>query len=488
MFLATSAQGATGGHAVTDPTTGVDFESIEFDTLESVAEAVTAANDAFVEWRMVSPWERGALLQAFATRLRAAASEISSIMVREGGKPVVEALFEVEATAATFDYYAGLARSRGGRIAPAMSPGSTSMVVREPIGVVGAILPWNFPLLLWAWKAAPALAAGNCVVAKPSMETPLSLRAAAALLELPDGVHSVVQGDGDVGRALTAHPGIGKIAFTGSTAVGKSILAVCAADARRCSVEMSGHDAAIVWDDVDLDTAVEAILFAAFSNAGQVCTSAERIYVRDTIFDEFRDRLIARVRALTIGDPGEMTTQVGPLVSLAHRERVAKWIEKARAAGAVIHVGGHPVEGPGAYFEPTVLTGLSHEALNGLGEIFGPIAPLVPISTFQEGIDRANDNRFGLSANVLVANLGLAMKAARELRVGTVWINNPLVDNLAAPFGGFREAGIGRELGEEGFDAYTEAKHVWIEAELTEQYYWYRTRGEYLHLLGQGNP
>lgn len=473
---------------VADPATGLDFDEVALDDASTVRAAVMRAEQAQLSWAALPANDRADRLQAFADALKSAAHTIAPIMSREGGKPLVEALFEVQFTASVFAYFAGLARNRGGRVAPAASATSTSFVIREPLGVIGAIVPWNYPLLLWSWKAAPALASGNCVVAKPSPETPLSLPAACALMTLPDGVHQIVQGGPDVGTALVRDPGIAKIAFTGSTTTGKAILRDCADDAKRCSVEMSGHDAAIVWDDVDLDVAVEAVLFAAFSNAGQVCTSAERIYVRDTIIDQFTEKLTARVRALRIGDPLDVRTQVGPLVSEAHRARIESYLANAVAAGARVRTGGQRLPRPGSWFEPTVITNLSHDAANALGEIFGPIAPVMPIATFDEGIRKANENRFGLSANVLTSSLANAMRAARDLKVGTVWINNPLMDNLAAPFGGFREAGIGRELGEEGFDAFTEAKHVWVEPELIEQYYWFRQRDDHLHLLDGSAP
>ncbi|MBD9375412.1 aldehyde dehydrogenase [Rhizobium sp. ARZ01] len=441
-----------------------------------IASAISAAREAFPRWAAISPFERANMLQNCAAKMRSQLDAVARTLTLESGKPIGESLFEVGATADVFDYYASLARTRGGRVAPQMTGNATSLVLKEPIGVVGAILPWNFPLLLWAWKAAPALAAGNCLIAKTAPQTMLSLPQLLEPFELPEGVHQVVQGGAAVGEALVCSPGVDKIAFTGSSAIGKRILELCAKDAKRCSVEMSGHDAMIVWDDVDLELAVEAALFAKFTNNGQVCTAAERFFVRDTIIDRFMERLAARMAELRVGDPLDPETDIGPLASATHRNRIVDYCRRARAEGAEILLGGETIDGSGAYFQPTLIRGLGHEALNRLGEVFGPVAPVAPISTFEEGIALANDNRFGLSAHVLVADLGLAMKASRELRAGTVWINNPLPDNLAAPFGGYREAGIGRELGEEGFDAYTESKHVWIEHGMLNQPYWYNSR------------
>lgn len=459
-------------HAIS-PLDGRSLAEVPTSSEHDLDVAVSAARTAFTRWSARTPFERAAVLQDCAARIRSVGSDIARLLTLESGKPLAEAEFEVAATADVFEYYAGLARTRGGRLAPQMSRTSTSIVIKEPIGVVGAILPWNFPLLLWSWKAAPALAAGNTVISKPSPETMLSLPLLVDSLDLPDGVHQILQGGADLGEALVRHRGVDKIAFTGSSAVGKRIMALCAQDARRCSVEMSGHDAMIVWDDVDLDLAVEAALFAKFTNNGQVCTSAERFLVRDTIIDAFTERFAARMAQLVVGDPLDPRTDIGPLIGEAHRTRVIDYCRRAREAGGEIIVGGAPIDGPGAFFEPTLIRGLSHAAINDLGEIFGPVAPVIPITTFDEGLAAANDNRFGLSCNVLVGDLGLAMKAAWTLKVGTVWINNPLPDNYAAPFGGFREAGLGRELGAEGLDAYTESKHVWIEHGLTEQPYWF---------------
>jgi len=458
------------------PIDGVLIAEVPTATESDVEAAVAIARDAFESWSNQTPVERANILQACATQMRAVAGEVARALTLESGKPLMEAEFEVAAAADVFDYYAGVARTRGGRLAPQATRTSTSLVIKEPLGVVGAILPWNYPLLLWSWKAAPALAAGNTIIAKPSPETMLSLPLLLESLELPEGVHQILQGGSAIGEALVRSPGVDKIAFTGSSAVGKKIMALCAQDAKRCSVEMSGHDAMIVWDDVDLDLAVEAALFAKFANNGQVCTAAERFFVRDTIVDEFTKRLAARMSELVIGDPLAVGTDVGPLASFAHRDRLVDYCRRAREAGAEFLMGGEPIDAPGAYFQPTLIRGLGHEQINELGEIFGPVAPIVPIETFEQGIAYANDNRFGLSCNVLVGDLGLAMKASWELKVGTVWINNPLPDNYAAPFGGFREAGLGRELGEEGFDAYTESKHVWIEHGLTSQPHWYNAR------------
>lgn len=446
-------------------------------TLAQVVGACDRAAEALNGWRLTSPFERALLLQAFAARLRAEADPLARWLSLEAGKPIIEAHAEIGYAADAFDYFAGVARTRAGRVAPPLAPTSTSLVLKESVGVVAAILPWNYPILLWAWKAAPALAAGCTVVAKPSPVTPLSLPAVAALLELPEGVHQIVQGGEEVALALIDHPAVAKIAFTGSSRVGTSILARAAAGAKRVSVEMSGHDAFIIAADADPDIAVEALAFATFLNAGQVCTSAERILVARPLFDEIAAKLAIFAATLRLGDPEDPTTDLGPLANEAQQQRAEAYVARARELGAeVLAGGGRPASLRGYFFEPTVVTGLSHDQLLELGEIFGPIAPLVPFDSFDEALALANASPHGLSANVLTGDLGLAMQAARDLRVGTIWINGPLVDNPGAPFGGFGMAGIGRELGEEGFDAYLESKHVAIEHRLGRKPWWYGSR------------
>lgn len=450
--------------------------SIDIDDGAAVDRACAEASAAFDGWRLTSPFDRATLLQGFAARLRQAAPEVAKQMSLEAGKPVLEAEAEVGYAADAFEFYAGIARSRAGRVAPSLSATSTSLVLKDPVGVVAAILPWNYPILLWAWKAAPALAAGCTVIAKPSPVTPLSLPAVAALLDLPPGVHQVVQGGEETALALIDHPSVAKIAFTGSSKVGISIMARAAARAKRVSVEMSGHDAFIVAEDADVEIAADALAFAAFLNAGQVCTSAERVLVARPLVDPLIRHLVDRAGRLRLGDPADYATDIGPLANESQLRRAEAYVQRAKQLGATVHAGGKRPDHLGLFFEPTVLSGLTHGELLELGEVFGPIAPIVPFGSFDEAIALANASPNGLSANVLTNSLELAMRAARDLRVGTIWINGPLMDNPAAPFGGFGMAGVGRELGEEGFDAYLEAKHVAIEHRLECKPWWYGSR------------
>lgn len=461
---------------VIDPSTGAPIRRIAGAGAREVDTAVRAAAAAFAGWAALPPTERAAALAASAAALRAHAEALSALLSRETGKPRAEADAETAMTADILDYYAGIARARGGRIAPAAEAGAMNLILKEPIGVIGAIVPFNFPLLLWAWKAAPALAAGNCVVVKPPPEAPLALTEACGHMQVPAGVLTLVQGGAAVGDALVRHAMVDKIAFTGSATVGKRILAACADQAKRSLVEMSGHDAMIVWDDVDLTWAAEAAVFGAFINAGQVCTSVERIYVTATIYERFVEKMARAAGRLRAGGPDEPGADFGPMISAAAVERMRDYVAWAISRGGRIVCGGTPLARSGHFFAPTLVTGVPHADLVARGEVFGPLTAILPVTSFDEAISQANDTPYGLSATVLTADLRRAMHAATRLRAGTIWINSALVDNIAAPFGGFRQAGIGRELGEEGFDAYQETKHVSLDFSLAEKPWWFSAR------------
>lgn len=461
--------------SVVEPATGRSFASVPLSQPGDVERAIAGARRAFRCWRDTPAAERAAHLLRFAADLRANPKELATLVAREGGKVLAQAEWEVAWTADIFEYYAGMARNYAGRVIPPASAAGTSLVLKEPLGVVAAILPWNYPLLLWAWKAAPALAAGNCMVAKPSPLTPLSLLQVQERLHLPQGVHSVVVGGDDIGATLATHREVDAIAFTGTARAGKRVLQASVDSLKRiAALELSGQDSMIVWDDVDLDTAVEAACFAGFIHAGQVCTSTERLYVTDTIAHEFTTRLTRRARELRVGDPLAPDTQVGPLMTAHQRTRLLAYVTEAKARGAIVEAGGNAIgQDGGYYFEPTVLTNLRHEDLNSMGEIFGPILPVIPVPSFAEAIRLANDNPFGLGASVLTADLERALLAAHEIRAGSVWINSVLMDNNAGPFGGTRQSGFGREMGEEGFEAYLQTKHVSIDHRLTRQSWWF---------------
>jgi betaine-aldehyde dehydrogenase len=362
-------------------------------------------------------------------------------------------------------------------VIPSIESTQLALVVKEPLGVWGCIVPWNYPLLLLAWKLAPALAAGNAVVAKPSELTPIStLMLAECFAELPSGVVNLVAGAGDVGSSIVEDERVDGVAFTGSVATGKRVAAACADRVARMNLEMGGKDPFIVCADVaaDVDVAAKGGAWAAYLNAGQVCTSAERFYVAREVYDEFLDAFVSHARELRVGDPLDASTDVGPMVSANQRAKVEAQVEAAVAAGAELVVGGDRAgHERGHFYTPAVVTGAAAETDLLREETFGPVAPIVPVASLDEAIQLANSTRFGLGANVYTRDLETAVRCLREIRAGTVWINDPLTDNDAGPFGGFKQSGFGRELGQEGLEAFQETKHVHIETKIAPKEWWY---------------
>jgi betaine-aldehyde dehydrogenase len=345
------------------------------------------------------------------------------------------------------------------------------------MGVVGCIVPWNYPLLLLAWKLAPALAAGNATVAKPSELTPLSTLMLAECFEhLPAGVVNLLAGAGDIGERIVADERVDCIAFTGSVATGRSIAIRCAERLGRVNLELGGKDPFIVCADVadEIRTAARGGAWAAFLNSGQVCTSAERFYVMDAVYDDFVSEFVDYTRELVIGDPLEAGTDIGPMVSAGQRSKVEAQVEAAVAAGAEIVVGGDRAgRERGHFYAPAVVTGAAAETDLLREETFGPVAPIVRVKSLDEAIALANGTRYGLGANVYTRNLESAVRCMRELKAGTVWINDPLTDNDAGPFGGMKQSGMGRELGQEGLEAFQETKHVHMETKIEPKDWWY---------------
>jgi betaine-aldehyde dehydrogenase len=419
--------------------------------------------------------ERGELLHEVATRLRARTDEIARLMTLEGGKPLIENSDEVAWTAAAFDYYAEIGRNFAGRVVPSIESTQLALVLKEPVGVVGCIVPWNYPLLLLAWKLAPALAAGNTVVVKPSPYTPLStLRLAEAFAGFPGGVVNLVAGGAEVGEALVVHPGTDMVAFTGSVATGQRIGALCAEQVKRTHLELGGKDAFIVCDDVDLEVAAPGAAWAAYLNAGQVCTSAERFYVLEPVFEEFVDRLVEETGRLRLGDPLAATTDVGPMVAEVQRAKVERQLDQARQAGARVLAGGdHGGFERGWFLAPTVVVDVDDSMELLRTETFGPVAPVQRVGSLDEAIGRANALPYGLGANVYTRRLDHVLRCMEELQAGTVWFNDPLTDNDAGPFGGMKLSGNARELGPEGLESFRETKHVHLDGRANRKPWWY---------------
>jgi len=396
-------------------------------------------------------------------------------MTRETGKPLIESLDCIEWVTACFEYYAEVGRASRGNSIPPVAAHQLNFTIKEPYGVVAAIVPFNFPLLLMAWKVAPALAAGNTVVCKPPHQNPLAtLLMARAFEALPPGVVNVVTGDGaGAGEALLQHPGVDLVAFTGSTEVGRHIAAEAGRQLKKVNLELGGIDPFIVFADADLDVAVRAVAWARLLNAGQVCTSSKRIYLVKEIAQEFTRRLVAHVKTLRVGDPMKQETDVGPLITAEASRKVAAQVERAVAEGATLLLGGRPMPGPGHFFEPTILAGVKHGSLPTTEEIFGPVIALLEAEDAEDAIAKANDSRYGLGATVYTKSLQLALHAMDSIKAGTFWVNDPLTDNEAGPFGGMRQSGIGRELGEEGLDAFREPKHVHIDWVQERKGFWF---------------
>jgi len=462
---------------VENPTTEEAAAEVGAASPEQLDAAIAAAREAARGWAATPAVERAELLHEVASRMRALTDDLARALTLEGGKPLIENSDEVGWTAAAFDYYAEMGRNFAGRVIPSIEATQLALVVKEPTGVWGAIVPWNYPLLLLSWKLAPALAAGNTVVAKPSELTPVStLMLAECFADLPAGVVNIVAGAGDVGAALVEDPRIDGVAFTGSVATGKKVAAACAERVARMNLEMGGKDPFIVCADVaaDIEVAARGGAWAAYLNAGQVCTSAERFYVQREVYDDFVSAFVEHARSLRVGDPLNGETDVGPMVSAPQRAKVEAQVEAAVAAGAELVVGGDRAgHERGHFYAPAVITGAPASTDLLREETFGPVAPIVPVGSLDEAIELANSTPFGLGANVYTRDLETAVRCLREIRAGTVWINDPLTDNDAGPFGGFKQSGFGRELGQEGLEAFQETKHVHIETKIAPKEWWY---------------
>ncbi len=458
---------------------------------DDVGVAVAAAARAQPAWWRVPGVEKAGYLRTIAARVRAHERELSTLMARETGKPLIEAVDCIEWVAACFDYYAEVGRRSYGTSIPPVAAHQINFTIKEPYGVVAAIVPFNFPLLLLAWKVAPALAAGNTLVCKPPHQNPLSTLLLARCFDgLPSGVVNVITGAAGTGEALVRHPGVDLIAFTGSVSAGRRIAAQAGQELKKVNLELGSVDPFIVFADADLDVAVPGVAWARLLNAGQVCTSPKRIYLLEPIAREFTERLDAYVRTLRVGDPSDPAVDVGPLISAEALDTVERQIADAVRQGAKVRLGGcriRPDGLPGHFLAPTILTDVPHGSLPTTEEIFGPVLSLTVAASADEAIAMANDSRYGLGASIYTNDLGTAMRAMQEIKAGTFWINDPLTDNDAGPFGGMRWSGVGRELGEEGLDAFREPKHVHLDYVMERKSYWYPYRDRPIPGHGPGH-
>ncbi|MGH7266719.1 MAG: aldehyde dehydrogenase family protein [Candidatus Rokuibacteriota bacterium] len=434
--------------------------------------AVQAARRAFEHgpWPKMTAAERGRTLWKLADLITANLDEMARLESVNTGKTLFDSgKVELPFAAEVFRYYAGWTTKIHGETLN-LRDGAFTFTLRQPIGVIGAIVPWNFPFLLSSWKIAPALAAGNTVVLKPASLTPLTALKFAQLTAeagLPEGVFNVVPGPGGkVGMALVRHPGVDKIAFTGSTEVGKSIMREAAGSLKRVSLELGGKSPNIVFADADVEAAVRGALTGIFYNKGEVCAAGSRLLVEQTVHDEVVSRLTDRVKGLKVGDPLDKATRMGPVVSRQQLDTVMGYIEAGRQEGARLVAGGERARvgnGKGYFLQPTIFTGVASSMRIAREEIFGPVLSVIPFTDVDDGIAQGNETFYGLAAAVWTRDVGKALRAARAIRAGTVWVNAYNLYDAALPFGGFKESGFGRELGAAGMDLYTEVKSVWVD-------------------------
>jgi len=455
--------------AVEDPATGQIFAHVPAGGAEDIDLAVKSARKAFesAAWSRMRPLDRARIIETIARKIEDNATELALLESYDNGKAVHHALaVDVPAAVDIFRYMAGWCSKIGGQVNPISGDGRQyhSYSLREPIGVVGQIVPWNYPLAMAAWKIATALAAGCTIVLKPSEVTPLTaLRLGELALEagLPEGVLNIVTGYGhEAGQALVEHPGVDKIAFTGSTRVGKQIVQTAAHDLKRVTLELGGKSPSLIFADADLDKAAIGAALAIFFNSGQVCLAASRLYVERSAFDRVVEGVAAAAKSFKLGHGRDPDTVLGPLVSRAQQQRVLDYIAQGRASGAEVVTGGGTGPDQGYFVEPTIFANPDPQASIVREEIFGPVLVATPFDDAEEVIKAANDTRYGLAANIWTRDLSRAHLTARKLQAGTVWINTHGMNDPSAPFGGVKESGWGREVGEEGVVAYTETKTV----------------------------
>ena len=461
---------------VVNPATEEILDSVPSANVEQVDAAVDSAKSAFKSWKKTPAAERGEMMHALSAWITEHSDDLAVTLTKEGGKPLVENRDEMGWSAACLDFYAEIGRLERGRIVPSGEEGQLNLVFKEPFGVVAAIVPWNYPLLLLMWKLAPALAAGNTCVVKPSPWTPLStLKLCEGFADVfPPGVINVVTGEAEVGRALVEARNVSLVAFTGSVETGKQVMHSAADQLKKVHLELGGKDAFIVCDDVPIDVAAKAAVWSAYLNTGQVCTSAERFYVHQSVYDDFVDGVVEETKKLVVGDPMEDATDIGPMVRGVQRERVEAQLAAAKESGANILVGGdHGDFDKGFFLMPTVVVDVDESMDIFSKETFGPIAPLAKVASLDEAIERTNASEYGLGANVYTQRMDYMMKAMEEIDAGTVWFNDPLTDNEAAPFGGMKSSGNGRELGTEGLEDFRQAKHVHIDSKMDVKSWWY---------------
>jgi betaine-aldehyde dehydrogenase len=481
MYVAGQWTGAESGetYEVIDPSTELPFAVVPKGGRADAERAVAAARKAFDEgpWPRTLATQRADLLHRVADRIRARADDLALLETRQMGKLLADSLVDVNDTAHTFDYYAGLAVEQHGQTLEV--PGeSMSMVVREPIGVTAGITPWNYPLLMAAWKVAPSLAAGNVMILKPASVSPLTSLELGRIFEdvgLPEGVFQVLTGPGgEVGDFLASSPDVDMVAFTGSVEVGKHIMREGAENVKKVGLELGGKSPNIVFEDADFEAAVDGALIGIFAGSGEVCSAGSRLLVQRSIYDRFVGELVSRAMAIKVGAPTDEASEMGPLVSRQQLDTTERYVKIGRDEGAVLATGGHRLEGSGYFFEPTVFVDVDNSMRVAQEEIFGPVLVVIPFDTEADAIRIANDTIYGLAGAVWTKDVTRALRVVKALRAGITWVNTYHPTYSEAPWGGYKQSGVGRELGTFGLDEYQEVKQINID--LTD-----RALGVYQH-------
>ena len=448
---------------ILNPATEEVVRSLEPATEDDADAAIARAKRVFPKWRDVEPADRARLLRRLADALESEQENLARLESQNTGKPIGDSRGEMAMVAETFHYYAGMPERLLGDTIPVS--GGVDVTFREPLGVVALIVPWNFPLTIASWKMAPALAAGNTLVLKPAELTPLTaLEFERIALEsgIPEGVVNVVVGPGSVvGQRFTEHPDVAKVAFTGSTEVGKKIMTGAAGTIKRVTLELGGKSANVVFADADLEKAAASAPVAVFGNAGQDCCARSRILVEKSVFDEFLSLMQPVVEGFRVGDPFDEETEMGPLISADHRENVAAYVPE----DAPVAIRGEAPEGSGFWYPPTVLAPVSNEDRAAREEIFGPVVAVIPFDDEEDAIRQANDTIYGLSGSIWTENGARALRVARRMETGVISVNSNTSVRVATPFGGMKQSGVGRELGPHALDYYTEIKNVYLSTE-----------------------